>query len=369
MKSSTYKVIVRVVALLLAILMGLSLVMSLVSCSRDPAETLPETTTAESSATSATTTVSTTTTTTSTTTTSPTTTEPPPPEVNLLFPDRYPVAFMLNNSYEARPQSGLSQSKLIYQLMTEGRVTRLLMVTDAETGVVGPVRSARPAYLDLVAQHQAFYAHAGNFKVIAASPVANYIRSLDGSSRFYGMYFRATHRVSPHNLYTDMKTAYAWAEGSYGNIEPDKPVEGLKAYDVFVQPEGGEIAASLAYQYNVSKELFIYDETSGVYNKFNDGYTLVDEQTGQALEIANIIVIYRPHGWMPNNVHIRIDWIAQGAEATYLTGGKRYDISWDKPSHTAPITYYLDGEELILNPGLTWILVVDDQALATIAYN
>ncbi len=366
MRSSTYKVIVRVVALLLAVLMGLSLIMSLVSCSSDPAETVAETTTAETTLTSTTTTG---TSTTSTITPTPTTTEPPPPEIDLLFPDRYPVAFMLNNSWEARPQSGLSRGKLIYQLMTEARVTRLLMVTDAEDGVVGPVRSARPAYLDLVAQHQAFYAHAGNFKVITASPVANYIRSLDALTGFYGMYYRTTHRVSPHNLYTNMETVYSWAEGSYGNIEPDKPVEGLKAYDVFVQPEGGEIAASLAYQYNVSKELFIYDETGGVYNKYNDGYTLVDEQTGQALEIANIIVIYRPHGWMPNNVHIRVDWIAQGAGATYLTGGKKYAISWDKPSHTAPITYYLDGEELILNPGLTWILVVDDQALATIAYN
>ncbi|NLC40143.1 MAG: DUF3048 domain-containing protein [Clostridiaceae bacterium] len=366
MRSSTYKVIVRVVALLLAVLMGLSLIMSLVSCSSDPAETVAETTTAETTLTSTTTTG---TSTTSTITPTPTTTEPPPPEIDLLFPDRYPVAFMLNNSWEARPQSGLSRGKLIYQLMTEARVTRLLMVTDAEDGVVGPVRSARPAYLDLVAQHQAFYAHAGNFKVITASPVANYIRSLDALTGFYGMYYRTTHRVSPHNLYTNMETVYSWAEGSYGNIEPDKPVEGLKAYDVFVQPEGGEIAASLAYQYNVSKELFIYDETGGVYNKYNDGYTLADEQTGQALEIANIIVIYRPHGWMPNNVHIRVDWIAQGAGATYLTGGKKYAISWDKPSHTAPITYYLDGEELILNPGLTWILVVDDQALATIAYN
>ena len=368
MRSSTYKVIVRVVAFLLAILMALTIVLSLVSCSRDPAVSEPETTAAEAAATSSTTVTTTTTTTTTTTATTTPTTEPPP-EVDLLFPGRYPVAFMINNTYEARPQSGLSRAKLIYQLMTEGRVTRLLMVTDAEDGVVGPVRSARPAYLDLVAQHQAFYAHAGNFKVITASPVAGNIRSLDALSGFFQMYYRTTHRVAPHNLYTNMETVYAWAENAYGAIEPDKPVAGLRAYDRFVQPEGGESASSLAYQFNVSKELFLYDEASGAYNKYNDGYTLVDEQTGQTLEIANIIVIYRPHGWMPNNIHTRVDWIAQGAEATYLTGGKKYDISWDKTSHTDPIRYYLDGEELILNPGLTWILVVDDQALATIAYN
>ena len=364
MKGNSSKIRVRILALLLAILMGLSLILSLLSCSRDPAEveSEPETTAAETTAT-------TTSTSTVTTTTTTTTTEPPPPQADLLFPGRYPIAFMINNTYEARPQSGLSRAKLIYQMMTEGRTTRLLMITDAEDGVIGPVRSARPAYLDLVAQQQAFYAHAGNFKVITASPVASYIRSLDALTGFYGMYYRTNHRVAPHNLYTNMETVYAWAESAYGDIEPDKPVEGLRCYDTFVQPEGGENLSSLAYQFNVSKELFLYDEANRVYNKINDGYTLVDEQTGQALEVANIIVIYRPHGWMPNNVHIRIDWIDQGAEAVYITGGKKYDISWDKASHTDPIKYYLAGEELILNPDLTWVLVVDDQALATIAYN
>jgi hypothetical protein len=55
--------------------------------------------------------------------------------------------------------------------------------------------------------------------------------------------------------------------------------------------------------------------------------------------------------------------------ATYLTGGKKHDITWDKASHTDPIIYYLDGEELVLNPGLTWVIVVDDQALATVVYS
>ncbi|NLC25956.1 MAG: DUF3048 domain-containing protein [Fastidiosipila sp.] len=349
----------------LAFLLSVLLMLVLVACGSGETEvTEPETTVATE-----TTTTSTSTTTTTTTTSTTTTTEPPEPEDELMFPGRYPVAFMINNTYQARPQSGLSQAKLIYQMMTEGRTTRFLMLVDAEEGVIGPVRSARPAYLDLVAQHQAFYAYAGNYRVIAPSPVVNDIRILDALKGFYGMFYRSSHRVAPHNLYTTMEDCYAWAESAYGSIEPDEPVEGLRVRESFLLPEGGEDVKSIAYQYNVSKELFQYDEEANVYNKINDGYTLVDEQTGEALEVANIMVLYRPHGMMPNQVHNKVDWIDQNVEATYITGGKKYDITWGKASHTDPIIYYLDGEELVLNPGLTWILVVDDQALATVTYN
>lgn len=299
----------------------------------------------------------------------PTETEPPLPsgDVEPLFPDRYPIAAMTNNKAAARPQSGLSKAKLIYQMMTEARTTRLLMLLDATEGVIGPIRSARPAYLDLVAQHQAFYVYAGNYRVIEASPVKNNIRILDALKGHYGMYYRTTHRKSPHNLYTTMEAAYKRAEKIYGSITPSKPVRGLYTRSEFLLPAGGEPATKLKYNFSKTKEAFKYNEKTQTYRKYNDGQVLVDEQTKKDLQIANIIVLHRPHGLMPNGVHNKINWVDQ-AEATYLTGGKKYTITWKKASHTDPIIYYLDGEELVLNPGLTWIIVADDLALNTVSY-
>ncbi|MDI9460975.1 MAG: DUF3048 domain-containing protein [Saccharofermentanales bacterium] len=301
--------------------------------------------------------------------TEPTETEPPLPggDVELLFPDRYPIAAMINNKAAARPQSGLSKAKLIYQMMTEARTTRLLMLIDATEGVIGPVRSARPAYLDLVAQHRAFYVHAGNYKVIEASPVKNNIRSLDALHGHYGMYYRTEHRKSPHNLYTTMEAAYKRAGKIYGDIAPSEPVRGLYVRSEFLLPAGGETATKIKYQFSKTKEAFTYDAKSQTYRKYNDGKVLVDEQTKKDLKVANIIVLHRPHDLMPNGVHNKINWIDKG-EATYLTGGKKYTITWSKASHTDPIIYYLEGEELVLNPGLTWIIVVDGRALKTVSY-
>ncbi len=338
-------------------LLVFALVLSSLSCSKEePAESEPE----EPSQSQA--------------TTSPTrppettgTEAPPEPEADLLFPDRYPLAFMVNNAGPARPQSGLAKAKLIYQILTEGRTSRFLLVTDAEEGVVGPVRSARPAFLDLVAQHQAFYAYAGNYNVIEASSLVNTIRILDALKGFYGIYYRSSHRQAPHNLYCKLETAYKRAESSYGSIIPPEAIPGPRVYRESQLPDGGQAVAELDYRYSSLKESFKFDADKNCYYKYNDGTVLVDEQSGEKLEISNIIVLHRPHSLMPNGVHVKVNWVDK-AEAVYLTGGEKFDISWEKESHTAPMLFYLAGEELILNPGLTWIIVVDDSALSTVAY-
>lgn len=293
---------------------------------------------------------------------------PPLPQAQPLFPDRYPIAFMVNNTAAARPQSGLDKAKLIYQMMTEARTTRFLLLTDEAEGVIGPIRSARPAFLDLVAQHQAFYAYAGNYRVIEPSPVVDDIRILDALKGDYDIYYRTDHRVAPHNLYTTLEKAYKRAETRYQTIESEEPVQGLKAYDDFHLPEGGQVNQSVHYHYSQLEEAFIYQTDIQAYYKYNGDQLLVDEVSGDPLEVANLILLYRPHSLMDNGVHIKINWVDKD-QAVYLTGGKRYDITWEKTSHTGPMVFYLDDQELILNPGLTWILVLDDQALKTVEYD
>lgn len=292
----------------------------------------------------------------------------PPADSSLLFPDRYPFAFMINNVAAARPQSGLDKAKIIYQLMTEGRTTRLLLLTDETEGIVGPVRSARPAFLELAAQHQAFYSHAGNFHIIAESPVGDMIKSIDALKGHYSTYYRSSHRKSPHNLYITLEKAYARAEKIFEQIQPETEVEGLYIYNDFQLPPNGAAVNKVEYSFSKLKESFRYDAEKKIYYKYNDQELLVDEQSEKALEISNIIILHRPHDLMPNGVHNKIDWL-DTAEAVYLTGGQQFTISWEKKSHQDPIRYYLEGAELVFNPGLIWIVVVDDRAQATVNYS
>jgi hypothetical protein len=74
-----------------------------------------------------------------------------------------PLAVMIENHPEARPQSGLNSASIVYEALAEGGITRFMaLYRDARQPVrVGPVRSARVYYVELANEYGAFYAHAG----------------------------------------------------------------------------------------------------------------------------------------------------------------------------------------------------------------
>src|SRR3990170_2448321 len=75
--------------------------------------------------------------------------------------DRLPLAVVIENHLDARPQSGLSKAELVYETLAEGGITRLLAIYLAEDTRLGPVRSNRPYFLDWVSEYKAGYAHVG----------------------------------------------------------------------------------------------------------------------------------------------------------------------------------------------------------------
>ena len=78
-------------------------------------------------------------------------------------PEDRPIAIMLNNLKGALPQLGVSRADIIYELLAEGGITRMLGIYQSVEGVgnIGSVRSSRPYYLELALGHDAVYLHAG----------------------------------------------------------------------------------------------------------------------------------------------------------------------------------------------------------------
>jgi len=76
-----------------------------------------------------------------------------------------PLAVMIENSEEARPQSGLSRADIVYEALAEGWITRLMGVyycnTPMENISFAPVRSARTYFVDWVSEYDALYNHVG----------------------------------------------------------------------------------------------------------------------------------------------------------------------------------------------------------------
>ena len=69
--------------------------------------------------------------------------------VSVDLANRHPVAVMIENSPDARPQAGLTSADIVYEAVTEGGITRFMGIfSQSYPTKAGPVRSARSYFID-----------------------------------------------------------------------------------------------------------------------------------------------------------------------------------------------------------------------------
>ena len=127
------------------------------------------------------------------------------PELKILDLDSNtrPYAVMIDNVAQARPHSGLDKAYLVYEIIVEGNLTRLMAVfRDVKVDEIGPIRSARPYFVDYVLENDAIYVHHGRSPQ-AKEQIDEYdVEDLEGLFNPAGMFWRDQNRYAPHNSYT-----------------------------------------------------------------------------------------------------------------------------------------------------------------------
>src|SRR5690625_269127 len=76
------------------------------------------------------------------------------------------IAVSVSNQTQARPQTGVSKADIVFEMLTEGNITRYMAIFHSTSpDVVGPVRSAREYFFTLADSYDAlyFYSGAANF--------------------------------------------------------------------------------------------------------------------------------------------------------------------------------------------------------------
>src|SRR3989344_4870304 len=72
------------------------------------------------------------------------------------------TAIMIENSLDARPQSGIQEAGVVFEAIAEGGITRFIsLYQEAQPTYIGPVRSLRPYYIDWAVPFDASIAHIG----------------------------------------------------------------------------------------------------------------------------------------------------------------------------------------------------------------
>lgn len=272
------------------------------------------------------------------------------------------TAIMIENSPDARPQSGLKNSGVVFEAIAEGGITRFLVVYQQEQpGLVGPVRSVRPYYVDWAAAFNASIAHVGG-SYNALKEVRNgQYRDID---QFFNSdsYWRATDRYAPHNVYTSFGRLNAlnkqkgYTESKFGGftrvqVEADKNKKKTntlkKATKVDVKISGPLYDSSYAY-----------DSTRKRYNRSQGGAAHMDREAGQITPKVVIVMKVPTKLGFEDGYREQMTTIGSG-EAHIFQNGKHQSVTWKKAAKKSQIKF-LDSnkKEIPLKRGQTWITVI-----------
>lgn len=265
------------------------------------------------------------------------------------------TAIMIENSPEARPQSGLKQAGIVYEAVTEGGITRFIaLYQEARPGLVGPVRSLRPHFVEWAGPYDAAVAHVGGSKQALEMIRANRNYGLDIDQFFNaGSYWRSTDRSAPHNVYTsfdkldELKTAKGKTSSAFESFKRKNPQKADT-------PTATSIAIDVSSgQFHVK---YTYDAETNSYKRSQGGNDHIDREDGQ-IKPRVVIAIKVPIEQVTNDgVRAQITTSGNG-EAYLFQDGVVRECTWMRGSDpTSPLRITTaDGQDIELNRGQTWI--------------
>jgi hypothetical protein len=267
--------------------------------------------------------------------------------------ERPVTAIMIENSADARPQSGLTDAGVVFEAVAEGGITRFLTLwQDTDSEYIGPVRSARPYYLQWLQGFDGAIAHAGGSPDALSIIKSSNIKDLD---QFHnaGAYWRITERYAPHNLYTSTSKLHA--------LEASKGF-GKAIYTGFARKLESVGAAPTArtIDFNISGALYNshydYDTASNSYLRSEGGAPHKDQKSGQQIQPKVVVGLVMPQG--KNGVYTTYNSIGTGRAYVFQDGIVTI-CNWSKTSDTSNFTFKDDSGAVVkLNPGKTWLTVV-----------
>ncbi len=259
------------------------------------------------------------------------------------------LGVVVDNAIPARPQWGLSQADIVYEVPTEAMITRFLaLFCTSGPDTVGPVRSLRLQFLVIARDYEATIAHSGS-----SESALDVVRRGAGSviNEFWNArpFRRDRTRLMPHNVFTSvtrLRTYMPQTPPSSGRLWATADLAPAPEPMTFTIPYGRGYAAR-----------FDYDPKTGRYRRFIDGRPAVDALTGDQLDVAAVIVQYA-RWWQVYEGPIltsRMELTGEG-KVTVFAAGRQIDGTWYRPDPSGPMQLVdQDGHPVRLPPGRVWI--------------
>jgi hypothetical protein len=271
------------------------------------------------------------------------------------------TGIMIENSPDARPQSGLQDAGVVYEAIAEGGITRFLaLFQDTRPSYIGPVRSLRPYYIDFGWPYQAAIAHVGGSPDALSQIRSGQYRDLD---QFFnsGSYSRINSRTAPHNVYTDFDRLDKLNQSKGFNSsqftpwprKDDKPLAVPAASHIDVK-----ISSPLYYSH------YDYDKATNTYVRSEGGkphvqVTSPGDRTGTPIRPKVVITAVMNYSVIDRAGHSNYADTGSGQIYVFQDGSVTQG-TWSKADRASMFQFKdAAGQPLALDTGQTWVVAVN----------
>ena len=287
------------------------------------------------------------------------------------IPTQAATCIMIENSPEARPQSGLNEAGVIYEAIAEGGITRFLAIfQEAKPNYIGPVRSVRLTFVEMAKPYHCSIAHVGGSD--------NALRLIRNNSSFRDIdqfynakaYWRIRSRYSPHNVYTrfsmldelNYSKGYRTSEFSgFARVKPDTKPEELaqKANKITISMSSNLYSPVYNYDANSNKYLRSYVQGGAHYSQYED--------STKVQNAPDVVIAMKVTAVSRTGEEAYADYTTTGTgDAVIFQNGGVIQGRWQRADKDSELKFVdTSGNDIQLGRGQTWITLYPSSGKVT----
>lgn len=306
---------------------------------------------------------------------------------------RRPLAVMIENTPDSRPQSGLTSADVVFEAVAEGGVTRFMALLYCGVQVydttLAPIRSARTYFLDYASGFNLpIYVHVGGANLEGPANALGQIRDygwhlqndIDAMSVGYPTFVRDYNRIEGKEIATEhtmvSSTEKLWAvatKRNWTNMSPDYKLgkkvvtgtdwaAGYKGWSFEDAKSGAGTVKTITYDfwsgYSDYHVEWSYDAASNTYLRQIAGEKQTDLNNGQQVSASNVIVLLTTEkGPIDEKKHMLYGTTGTG-DALLFKNGEVSKITWTKKERESELEFVDKGKSVTLNRGQVWISIL-----------
>ena len=306
-----------------------------------------------------------------------------------------PLGIMVENHENSRPQSGIIGADVVDEVISEGGITRFLTIFYCrDAGQVGPIRSARTYFLDIISEYgdSPLYVHVGGANTDGPANALGQIEQYGwvgyndinqfsvGFPTFWRDYDRLGHETATeHTMYSTTKKLWDLAKlrgltnvDKKGNPWDGKFVPYSFKDDASPTQRGNPQTIHLEFWKNYSNYFvdWIYDKEANIYKRNNGGKQHIDRDNNKQITVKNIVVLFMQENsandGYENNLHLLYKTKGIG-RATIFMDGQKITGTWRKETRTSRMQIFDSaGLPVKFDRGVLWFDILPIDGVATV---